>query len=87
MSPRLATTTSAPDVGASLLLDAIGKTLGPLVVVRPEVQDGRVIEAEVVWITQEATDRTGLSAGSRVTDAYGPDLVGLPPTVLVVAFK
>lgn len=85
MSPHLATTTSAPDVGAALMLDAIGKTLGPLVVVRPEVQDGRVIEAEVVWITQAATDRTGLSAGSRVTDAYGPDLVGLPPTVATEA--
>ena len=72
-------------VDAATLLTAVGKTLGPLVVVRPRMQGDRLLDAEVVWASPAGELRSGLRAGNWVTEVYGPDIADMPPTLAAEA--
>ena len=68
---------------ADPLLEGIGKTLGPMIVVRPHMVGDRMVDGEVVWLTPVAASRFALRAGGLISEAYGPDIANMPATLAV----
>ena len=73
------------DPFAALVLDALGAAAGPIAVVRPVLDAGRVVDGDVLWLTPSAQTRSGLVAGGLLSDVYGTDIAHMPPTLAAQA--